>query len=164
MNNPGSWRPLCAGNKSLFSVQECTTCPVSCWYSSRVVSVISTSKYLAAALYLHTRLHRASECLCAQTAPRRHIHVRHSTAYYPGLRVTGAGRGMKGARKGDGKFDKKKKGEWNETRLARRRKEEREKARRRRRRPSRRLKEWLRSGCVFCKVHYLLAGVIFITL
>lgn len=71
------------------------------------MSVISTSKYLAAALYLHTRLHRASECLCAQTAPWRHIYVRHSTAYYPGLRVTGAGRGMKGAQKGDGKFDKK---------------------------------------------------------
>lgn len=33
--------------------------------------------------------------------------MRHSTAYYSGLRVTGVGRGMKGAQKGDGKFDKK---------------------------------------------------------
>lgn len=71
------------------------------------MSVICTSKYLAAALYLHTRLHRASERLCAQMAPWRHIHVRHSTAYYSGLRVMGAGRGMEGAQKGDGKFDKK---------------------------------------------------------
>lgn len=44
--------------------------------------------------------------------------MRHSTAYYPGLRVTGAGRGMKGAQKGDGKFDKKE--ERNENRQGRR--------------------------------------------
>lgn len=32
--------------------------------------------------------------------------MRHSTAYYPGLRVTGVVEGGVGAQKGDGEFDK----------------------------------------------------------
>lgn len=56
--------------------------------------------------------HQASqslcECLCAQKAPWRHNHVRHSTAYYPGLRVTGVVEGGVGAQKGDGEFEMEK--------------------------------------------------------
>lgn len=53
-----------------------------------------------------------------------------------------------------------KKGEWNENRLGRRWDAERQRGRRKHCDGKRSLKEWLRSGSMFCKVHYLWVSVI----